>query len=56
MRIAPGAEPDTTRYTDRVTIKAGALTSVIAAFARLFYAHRQERWRALAKDGFSALN
>ena len=56
IEIAPGAEPDTTRYTDRVIIEAGLLTPIITAFARFFYGHRQKRWRALAKDGFSALD
>jgi len=41
--------------TDRVHIDAGMLTPLVAAFARLFYAHRQKRWRALAKNGFHAL-
>jgi len=54
ISIAPG--PDgTTHYTDRVTIEAGLLTPLIAAFARVFYAHRQRRWRALARSGFAAL-
>jgi len=34
---------------------AGMLTPLVAGFARLFYAHRQKRWRALAKNGFHAL-
>jgi hypothetical protein len=38
-----------------VHIDAGMLTPLVAAFARLFYAHRQKRWRALAKNGFHAL-
>lgn len=51
-------EPDgdgTSRYTDTVHIEAGVLTPLIVAFARLFYAHRQRRWRALARSGFAAL-
>jgi hypothetical protein len=39
-------------YTDRVTIDAGALTPVIVTFARIFYAHRQKRWRRLVSNGF----
>lgn len=48
--IAP--ENGGTRYTDRVEIEAGVLTPVIAAFARLFYGHRQRRWRKLVANGF----
>jgi ligand-binding SRPBCC domain-containing protein len=36
-----------TRYTDRVTVEAGWLTPAIRLFARIFYAHRQRRWRRL---------
>jgi len=54
IEIAPGPA-GTTRYTDRITIEAGWLTPLIAAFARVFYAHRQRRWRALARTGFAAL-
>jgi len=43
------------RYTDRVEIDAGLFTPVVAAFARQFYAHRQRRWRSLARGGFVAL-
>lgn len=55
IEISPGAN-STTTYTDRVTIEAGLLTPLIAGFARLFYAHRQRRWRKLARTGFAALN
>jgi hypothetical protein len=54
IAIAPGAN-GTTHYTDRVEIEAGLLTPLIVAFARVFYAHRQRRWRALAGSGFSGL-
>lgn len=54
IAIAPG-EHGTTRYVDRVDIEAGVLTPLIAAFARVFYAHRQRRWRQLARSGFAAL-
>jgi hypothetical protein len=54
IAITPG-EGGTTRYIDRVDIDAGVLTPLIAGFARLFYAHRQRRWRALARSGFAAL-
>jgi len=40
---------DTTRYTDEVEIRAGALTPFIWAFAQVFYRHRQRRWRLLAQ-------
>ncbi|QPH52839.1 SRPBCC family protein [Pontivivens ytuae] len=48
------AEGNGTRYTDRVDVEAGLLTPFIWFFARVFYAHRQRRWRALAADGFRA--
>ncbi len=54
ITVAPGANGGTC-YTDQVTIEAGALTPLIAAFARVFYAHRQRRWRALAQTDFAAL-
>ncbi|MBD2843151.1 hypothetical protein [Erythrobacter rubeus] len=54
IEIAP-ENATTTRYVDRVTIEAGILTPVIAAFARVFYGHRQRRWRALAASDFHAL-
>lgn len=54
ITIAPGAD-GATSYTDRVMIEAGLLTPLIAAFARVFYAHRQRRWRRLAATGFAAL-
>jgi hypothetical protein len=38
----------TCRYVDEIDIDAGPLTPVVAAFARVFYAHRQRRWRRLA--------
>ena len=42
-----------TRYVDRVHIEAGLLTPLIWGFARLFYAHRQRRWRKLVASGFA---
>lgn len=48
-------EGGTTHYVDRVDIEAGPLTWLIVRFARLFYAHRQRRWRALARRRFAAL-
>jgi len=46
--ITVAARPEGTSYTDSVRIEAGRLTGPVAAFARLFYAHRQRRWRRLA--------
>lgn len=54
--IAIAPEAGGTRYLDQVTIDAGLLTPVVAAFARTFYAHRQRRWRELAKSNFAALS
>jgi hypothetical protein len=45
--------PDgSTRYTDRVEVRAGVLTPFIAAFAWIFYRHRQRRWRELVRKNF----
>lgn len=55
IAIGPDPAGHGTRYIDQVTIDAGVLTPVVAAFARVFYAHRQRRWRALVKDRFAAL-
>jgi hypothetical protein len=41
------------RYTDRIDIDAGGLTPAVAGFARLFYRHRQRRWRRLARRHLS---
>ncbi|AHM05363.1 hypothetical protein roselon_03092 [Roseibacterium elongatum DSM 19469] len=38
-------------YTDRVEIEAGWRTGAVALFARLFFAHRQSRLRALLHNG-----
>lgn len=46
------ADGDGTRYTDRVVLDAGALTPIVAAFAKRFYSHRQRRWRRLVKMNF----
>lgn len=46
---------DRTSYRDIVHVDAGILTPIVAGFARLFYAHRQSRWRKLACDNFAAL-
>lgn len=44
-----------TRYTDRLDVEAGVLTPFVWLFARIFYGHRQRRWRALVATGFTAL-
>lgn len=54
--IAIAPEGDGTRYLDQVTIAAGPLTPLVVAFARVFYGHRQKRWRKLATTGFAALS
>lgn len=53
--IRPHPSGEGTLYTDRVHIEAGLLTPIVAAYARVFYAHRQRRWRALAVEDFAAL-
>ncbi|MBO6554702.1 MAG: hypothetical protein JJ926_17775 [Roseitalea sp.] len=50
IEVAP--ESEGTRYTDRVTVDAGVLTPFVALFARIFYAHRQRRWRRLVANDF----
>lgn len=54
IEIAP--EGGGTRYVDRVTVEAGWLTPLISGFAKLFYSHRQRRWKALAAANFAALD
>ncbi len=51
--IEISAEGEGTRYVDRVYIEAGLLTPLIWAFVRLFFAHRQRRWRKLVASGFA---
>ena len=36
-------------YRDRIELRAGVVTPLIALWARWFYRMRQRRWRALAK-------
>ena len=38
------------KYRDTVTIEAGPLTPLVAAYAHWFYRVRQRRWRALARE------
>jgi hypothetical protein len=44
------AGESSTRYTDTIEIRAGALTFPIWLFAHLFYRHRQRRWRRLLRS------
>jgi hypothetical protein len=44
-----------TLYRDRVVVGAGILTPLVAAFAQVFYRHRQRRLRRLASGGFGAV-
>lgn len=43
------------RYTDEVEVRAGLLTLFVAAFAWIFYRHRQRRWRQLVASDFAPL-
>lgn len=36
-----------TRYRDEIEIRAGALTPFVWLFGRIFFAHRQRRWKTL---------
>lgn len=49
IHVKPDAEGGT-RYRDEVEVRAGMITPLIWMFARLFYAHRQRRWRKLASQ------
>jgi hypothetical protein len=51
--VSSAENPDEkwTKYTDRVTIDAGILTPNVWLFAKLFYAHRQRRWKQLLSAG-----
>jgi len=51
ITVAP-VDAATTRYTDTVRIEAGLLTPLVWASARLFFGHRQRRWRRLVATGF----
>ncbi|MEO1251918.1 MAG: hypothetical protein AAFW81_06190 [Pseudomonadota bacterium] len=44
-----------TRYTDRLDVEAGLITPFAWLFARLFYGHRQRRWKQLIAKDFSPL-
>lgn len=51
IEISPAADGGT-RYCDRVTIEAGWRTPFVGWFARLFFGHRQRRWRRLVRSKF----
>lgn len=44
-------DPYSVRYTDEVEIYAGWKTSLIYLWSRLFYSHRQKKWRRLLRRG-----
>lgn len=48
--------PDRCQYADELDIDAGVLTPLVWLFARGLFAHRQRRWRSLARNGFAALS
>ncbi len=51
-RIEITAGQQDCRYSDTVDLDAGLLTPLIWLFARVFFAHRQARWRKLARANF----
>lgn len=46
---------DGTRYVDEVRIDAGIFSWPVSIYARLFYLHRQRRWRKLVAADFRPL-
>lgn len=46
--IVTEIDGDRSGYEDRIQIDAGPLTTVVAAYAAVFYRYRQRRWRSLA--------
>ncbi|MEM6702780.1 MAG: hypothetical protein AAF690_08760 [Acidobacteriota bacterium] len=43
------------RYRDDIELDAGWLTPLVGLSVRIFFQHRQRRWRRLAASGFEAL-
>jgi ligand-binding SRPBCC domain-containing protein len=43
---------DKTDYTDEIEINADKMTKIVSAFAKIFYKHRQKRWKKLLKSHF----
>jgi hypothetical protein len=48
LTFAP-TSPTTCAYSDEIEIDAGWATPLVAAYARVFFALRQARWRQLAR-------
>lgn len=48
IRVRPETE-GICRYSDEIEIEAGWRTPIVALFAKLFYRHRQRRWRRVAR-------
>ncbi len=48
--ILEESDENKTRYTDEVEIYAGWKTIFVAFWAKLFYTHRQKRWKNLLKE------
>ncbi|MBD3197817.1 MAG: hypothetical protein GF317_22390 [Candidatus Lokiarchaeota archaeon] len=47
--IVERLDNDTTKYTDIIKLKAGLKTPFVWIFAKLFYWHRQRKWRKILK-------
>lgn len=55
-RITITPQQQSCLYCDTVEIDAGILTPIIGSFARVFFRHRQKRWRQLAETHFADLD
>ena len=53
IRIVPSADGQATLYRDEVEVEAGPLTLPVWAWANFLFRWRQDRWRRLARRGFS---
>jgi hypothetical protein len=53
IRVEP-ADGGRTRYSDTIEVEAGALTPLVWLFAKLFYRHRQRRWRTIVAEARDA--
>lgn len=53
IRIGPSADGQATLYRDEVEVEAGPLTLPVWAWANFLFRWRQDRWRRLARRGFS---
>lgn len=54
-RITLQRREDETLYRDDLELDAGFLTPLVGLGVRLFFQHRQRRWRRLAASGFRGL-